>query len=297
MKIALASDLHLEFGDVDFENTENADVLVLSGDICVAQHFKGKYKYSQRYLDFFKRVTDRFPQVIYVLGNHEHYSGDLAETYFLFKAHLKFANLHILENETVDIDGVTFIGTTLWTDMNQEDSLTLQYMPNAMNDFREVRNSNRMVHRKVPLYLKDLNTDQYVKDDKGYLIPNGFKEKIEPGRFSPEDSVLEHKKALDYINAVVSERADQKFVVCTHHCPSESSVHPKYRHESIMNGAFRSKLDDFIAYRPQIKLWTHGHTHEQFDYHISSTRVVCNPRGYIGYEPQADSFQVKYIDL
>jgi len=36
MKIAVASDLHLEFTGIDLRNTENADVLVLSGDICVA---------------------------------------------------------------------------------------------------------------------------------------------------------------------------------------------------------------------------------------------------------------------
>ncbi len=36
MKIAVASDLHLEFGDLDFENTQGAEVLILSGDICVA---------------------------------------------------------------------------------------------------------------------------------------------------------------------------------------------------------------------------------------------------------------------
>jgi hypothetical protein len=74
-------------------------------------------------------------------------------------------------------------------------------------------------------------------------------------------------------------------------------VHPKYAHDKIMNGAFASALDDFIAYRPQIKLWTHGHTHEPFDYMIGTTRVVCNPRGYSGHEPKADNFKLQYIDL
>jgi predicted phosphodiesterase len=36
MKIALVSDVHLEFGDLDFENDSGADVLILGGDICVA---------------------------------------------------------------------------------------------------------------------------------------------------------------------------------------------------------------------------------------------------------------------
>ena len=40
LKIALGSDLHLEFGPITLNNDENADVLVLAGDICVAAHFK-----------------------------------------------------------------------------------------------------------------------------------------------------------------------------------------------------------------------------------------------------------------
>ena len=180
--------------------------------------------------------------------------------------------------------------------MNEEDSLTLYHMKSMMNDFRCFKNSDRPVYRTVPLYLKD-DDDNYVLDENDNYIPNGSKQKAEASRFSPEDAVVEHRKALDYINAVVSERANDKFVVVGHHCPSKKSIHPKYAHDTIMNGGFASDLDDFIAYRPQIKLWTHGHTHEQFDYMISETRVVCNPRGYIGHESQADSFKLKYIEV
>jgi len=48
---------------------------------------------------------------------------------------------------------------------------------------------------------------------------------------------------------------------------------------------------------PQIKLWTHGHTHEEFDYMVGTTRVVCNPRGYINYENRADDFKLKYVEI
>jgi hypothetical protein len=57
-----------------------------------------------------------------------------------------------------------------------------------------------------------------------------------------------------------------------------------------MNGAYSSDLSDLILDHPQIKFWTHGHTHDQFDYMIGSTRVVCNPRGYKGYEESAEYF-------
>jgi hypothetical protein len=56
-------------------------------------------------------------------------------------------------------------------------------------------------------------------------------------------------------------------------------------------------MDQFIMDRPEIALWTHGHTHEDFDYMIGTTRVVCNPRGYIGHESRADTWQPKLITL
>jgi hypothetical protein len=72
---------------------------------------------------------------------------------------------------------------------------------------------------------------------------------------------------------------------------------PKYANDTIMNGGYTSDLIDFIMERPQIKLWTHGHTHDPFDYMIGSTRVVCNPRGYSGYENRADYFELKYFNI
>jgi len=48
---------------------------------------------------------------------------------------------------------------------------------------------------------------------------------------------------------------------------------------------------------PQIRLWTHGHTHEDFDYMVGSTRIVCNPRGYINHEERADTWQPKLVEI
>ena len=64
-----------------------------------------------------------------------------------------------------------------------------------------------------------------------------------------------------------------------------------------MNGGYHSDLSEFILDNPQIKLWTHGHTHEDFDYMIGSTRVVCNPRGYINYESRANNWKLKVMEV
>jgi len=268
MKIALGSDLHLEFGALELHNTESADVLVLAGDILVAKHLNGVHHHDQRYRTFIQQCCERFPKVVYVLGNHEHYGNDVQQTRIELEAKLNYPNLYILDDTTTIVDDVVFVGTTLWTNMNDEDSLTLYHVKHMMNDFDTIKNSART-----------LNT--WGK----------------PAKLTPEDTVEFHKKSMDYINHVVSKDADKKYVVVGHHCPSFKSVHPKYANDKIMNGAFASDLDDFIAYRPQIKLWLHGHTHEDFDYVLSSTRIVCNPRGYIGHENRADSFKLKYIEV
>jgi hypothetical protein len=93
VKIALGSDLHLEFGAIELHNTETADVLILSGDILVAKHLNGVHHHDGRYRKFFKECCERFPKVIYVLGNHEHYAHDVQKTLAYLKQELVYDNL------------------------------------------------------------------------------------------------------------------------------------------------------------------------------------------------------------
>jgi len=314
MRIAICSDLHLEFGDINLQNTDNADVLILGGDICVASdigkpdsnNFMEGAK-SNRITDFFKRCSFQFPHVILIMGNHEHYHGDFATSANKIKSMLEsnmLSNVYLLDKEIKTIDDVTFVGGTLWTDMNKNDEMTKFHVSRRMNDFQCVKNGARMVTRTVPIY--ELNPDytpdgknggKYLQNEAGFYIKIGDKKKQEPSTFCPEDAFDEHKKMVDYIQTVIEGKFDQKFVVVGHHAPSRLSTHPRYKHDTLMNGAYSSSLDDFIVDHPQIKLWTHGHTHEDFDYMLGSTRVVCNPRGYIKYEERADNFQLKTVEI
>jgi predicted phosphodiesterase len=307
MKIALASDVHLEFGPITLDNTEGADVLVLAGDICVAKHLTDASPtyakvLAREYREFFDHVCKEFEHVVYILGNHEHYSGDVAHSYNILKEHLDYGNLHILEKETWKHQGHTFIGGTLWTDMNREDPLTLMHTKNAMNDFREVLNSTRMVVRRVPVYMKNLlwtedgkNGGQYIKDAKGNLVPNGEKFIEEPARWTPEDSVEDHKRMLGYIDIITQDPGS--YIVVGHHAPSSQSIAERFKHDTLMNGAFKSELHDFIEARPQIKVWIHGHMHNNSNYWVGETRVVCNPRGYVGHEDIANWFKLQYLEV
>lgn len=289
MKIAICSDVHLEFGQLELENTHNAEVLVLSGDICTACDLRVTDSIlssakTDRYLDFFTACSRNFPHVVYVMGNHEHYHGDYADSIVHIKSALKhLENIHVLDKEIWELDDHVFIGGTLWTDMNGEDEMTMNHVSRRMNDFQICENSNDMVNYRV-----------WDEKDDGKTV----KFKTRPATLSPRHVVEDHKAMLKVIEETYDSIPPWKtVVVCTHHAPSKSSEHPRYMHDTLMNGAYNSRLDNFIMDRPAIKLWTHGHTHEDFDYMIKSCRVVCNPRGYINYEDRADRFELKVVEV
>ena len=275
MKLAICSDLHLEFGDITLRN-EGADVLILGGDIMTAQElhdFKAddvkfadeltRRGTAQRYREFLARCSSEFPHVIYIAGNHEFYHGKYPDAYtYLEEECQAFNNVYFLEQSKKEINDVTFIGATLWTDMNNGDRTTLMIVQEMMNDYRVIRNS-----------------------DKNYA------------RLKPLDTYNRHRKSLDYIKSVINSNPNKKYVVVGHHAPSKKSVKPRYAEDVERNGAYSSDLEDFILAYPQIKLWTHGHTHDAFDYAIGNTRIVCNPRGYIGYESRADDFALKFVEV
>jgi hypothetical protein len=308
MKIAVCSDVHLEFGPLTLENPGDVEVLILSGDILVerdldewneAQAGQGFMRYrSEMFHTFFQECSAAFPHVIYVAGNHEHYHGDFKFT--LSELKKKFAylkNVHVLDKEVFKLGEYTFVGSTLWTDMNKEDPLTLFHMKDYMNDFRIIKNSNRQVYRNVPLYAYDDNGSVKL-DEKGYQMQIGMKKKEEPSRFSPEDAVEENKKCFAFIQHVVSEAKDgEKVIVVGHHTPSHQSCHPRYSHDTIMNGGYHTNYEDYIVDHPQIVLWTHGHTHEKYDYMIGETRIICNPRGYVGHEQISREFELKVVEV
>ena len=273
MKIQLASDVHLEFGPISFDN-HGADVLILSGDICVAADLlhrdepiiADRFDRSSKIHTFFQECCSRFKNVIYIMGNHEHYHGDFAKTLGKLKNHLGYlVNLHILEKESVIIDDVTFICGTLWTNMNKEDPMTMAHIRGVMNDYRVIDDT------REPVHYRDVDGNFHTR----------------VGKFSAVGSVVEHKEMLAFIKKTILANPEGKFAVVGHHSPSKLSTKPMYEKEFIT----------FILDHPQIKLWTHGHTHHAFDYMIGSTRIVCNPRGYDGYEDNTGFDITKILEI
>ena len=278
MKIAVCSDLHLEFGGIELNNIENADVLVLSGDILCAEDLNRRYGdigpyarvESHRYIaatvyrDFLDHISLKFPTVIYVAGNHEFYGCKWNKTLDILKEVLDdYSNIFFLENDIREVGDVTFVGCTMWTDMNGRDPMTLNMIESYMSDFR------RITHDQGSYYSK----------------------------LKPMDTVTRHDKSRKFIEKTVTSDPTKKYVVCTHHSPSFRSIPPEFADQHHGNGAYATVLDEFILDNPQIKMWTHGHTHDVFDYMIGETRIVCNPRGYKGYEQRAKDFTLNYFEV
>lgn len=257
MKIRILSDLHLEFGTLTVPETDDDKdtILILAGDIGIASK-------QYTYVEWVEDMSMRFKEVIYIMGNHEHYHGKYPTTkQKLLEGLADCPNVHVMEKEVKVFEDVAFICATLWTNMDNMDALTMFDAKNRMNDYKCVRTGP---------------------------TSEPWKRKL-----SPKDTVEDHINAVHYIFAEIEKQkeAGNKVVVVTHMAPSRQSIHEIYKNEP-MNGAYVSDLDERIYDAGEV-IWCHGHTHVSFDYMIGDTRVICNPRGYDPFEVNPD-FDVNF---
>ena len=165
-----------------------------------------------------------------------------------------------LQNDEVIIDGVRFLGCTLWTDLNLMGNQPLA-MVSALSDTKDYRNIDHTA--SVPL--------------------------------QPMHTLNEHKASLDFLTESLNTPFDGKTVVVTHHSPSEQSCISKFRGDPS-NYCYASRLDRFVEVMAP-ELWCHGHVHQSNNYVIGTTRVICNPRGYDEYEPNPEFDPQLVIDI
>lgn len=261
-KIAYCSDLHLEFGRLNAE-LPDADILLLAGDIYVNDLFN-KHDSTDNVIDFFTEISKKYKNIIYVPGNHEYYDSSIFTLdcdFFDFLNSL--GNVHYSDNSVICVDDVLIIFSTMWTDMNRSNPVVLNSCKHGMQDYRKI------------LYSKTY--------------------------FTPEDSVTLHElhrnSLIDNLQATRKIKLDpcddKKIVVMTHHAPSLQST----QHKNNLDYAYGSTDLDDIIIDSDIQYWIHGHTHSNHDYMIGHTRVLSNCRGYIGYEKEADNFEIKIIDV
>jgi Icc-related predicted phosphoesterase len=231
MKFNIMSDVHNEFSVLPIPQTE-ADVVILAGDIHL----------GNRAIDWAQQFEK---PIIYVMGNHEYYKGHFETVNQRIKEAAVGTNINVLDNDEVVIQGVRFIGGTLWTDFNL---------------FGESRAE-----------FAKLDANQSMSDYRIIRVGPNYR------RLHPRDTIYLHEKTVSFLKAALDKPFSGKTVVVTHHAPSKRSVHPRYEFDSL-TPAYASDLEAFMS--EKIVLWVHGHMHNSNDYVLNGTRIVSNPRGY-----------------
>jgi len=231
VRIHILSDLHVEVTDFEPPDT-GADVIVLAGDIHNGTRGLewGVEKFGGR-------------RIVYVPGNHEYYDDELRGGMRRLAARARELGVRLLDNAAVEIDGVRFLGSTLWTDFcldgAERRAEVMEFSRPFIVDFRAIRDGD--------------------------------------GPFTPEASVRLHEDSRRWLAERLAEKFAGPTVVITHHAPHPLSVHARFATHRA-NGGFVSNLEEMMG---AAALWIHGHTHNSFDYTVKGTRVVCNPRGYV----------------
>lgn len=153
MKIGVMSDVHLEFGGLEGP-LPDVDVMVLAGDIFVADDYFLGSRHYDTVREFAEQVTYSSNYVVFVPGNHEFYHSEYNDAIEKMRAMCEEFDFYFLHNDQKTIEGRHFIGSTLWSDSDPEVVI-------KMNDYRvisygegrlTVRDSNRM-HKEAVEFL------------------------------------------------------------------------------------------------------------------------------------------------
>lgn len=285
MNIQLLSDLHLEShpGFVP-EPAPGADLLVLAGDI--GSYQAGSALAAQGDADFgLQRFSPRHgwpTPVLFVPGNHEYDGLDFDEAHTRLRETCERLGITWLEREVVQLGGVRFVGTTLWTDFDALGPLAGQTMPDPASS-------------TFPAHFKHPNsqfTRQLKARDKAFRAANYYLRKTGTTRAGePWLAEQVREQALvcqDWLQHTLNTPFDGPTVVVTHFAPSLRSSDPRYG-LVLGTAGFCNALDPLLAHA---QLWLHGHLHCPSDYEHAGCRVVANPRGYdkkqehLGFVPQ-----------
>lgn len=263
MKILPISDVHLEFSHLPLYNTDGADVLVICGDLLIAHDLYylakrpmmpspiGKrWGRGMRYREFLSQITSEFEHILYVPGNHEYYHGRWTQVPDWIRAEcIRYPSIKVLNNQWIELNGVTFIGGTMWTDMNRHDNQVLYQLPKLLNDYRYIRNDAYNYRRLTVL-----------------------------------DVAIAHKAFLSFLTSTLNSlrhaSLSNDIVVITHHAPTYHSITPSFGPLDVEIHGYASDLSALIESYPEITTWLHGHIHSASKYQIHNTTIACNPRGY-----------------
>lgn len=271
MRIGLISDCHLERPG-DYVNVVNllpeqpVDVFVVAGD---ATSFD--YCFPMCELIHEKLGCD----VIFVPGNHEYYSTRMYNsTVKLFNkqweaSFSKHDRLHFLQNNSIEIGGVHFFGTTWWTnfegaaDMTEED---LSYFADFSYIHTKRKTAKEITEEKNKL-------SELFNDDP--LFTRLMAKKIEMTKPITKDQMIKMNKESVRLYKKWYKETEGKKVLISHFPMLSSLQHPYFE----PSGYFVSGDRKVIEKMPP-DLLIYGHTHYNIDVNDAGTPCVSNMYGY-----------------
>lgn len=253
MKIQLFSDLHLESNPHwQPQPAPDADVLVLAGDI-VADDHSGLARFSPHH---------GWPTpVLFVPGNHEYDRQDWDSAHARLQESCARLGITWLERKSIVLNGVRFIGTTLWTDF---DALC----PNPQGEKALARQlkTREKAFRAANFYLEKAQTTR-----------NG-----QPWRSNTLREQNWVCRAWLHEALTTPSPNGEPTVVISHFAPSLLSADPRYG-VVVGTAGFCNALDDWLHHA---NVWLHGHLHAPCHYTHNGCRVVANPLGYAAKNEQ-----------
>ena len=252
-----ASDLHLEmYGehhDLDLlpinklwnfnSNKTDTYYLALVGDIGNPFHLNLSR--------FFDKIANKYKHIFYIAGNHEYYSIEKIKNNINdHKKEIsilcqKYQNIYFMDNDIITIDGINFIGSTLWTNIPQDKS---EIVKKSMNDYRYIYNND-----KTNITIE--NTNNWNAESINFI-----------------------KKSLELVDGpivILTHHAPlfnnpQLNILC---------ADQKYNTSDIIY-AFHNDLDWILDESYDIMLWIYGHTHYSNKFTHKNIIFATNQLGY-----------------
>lgn len=232
MKIRIYSDLHLELlEELPKLHLPSVDLVILAGDI-------------HRGVEGIRwaKATFKNQPVVYIMGNHEYFHGDLVSTLAEARNEANGSNVHLLEQDVLELPNVTVLGCTLWTDFGllgaERVAMCKATALNHVSDYRVIFHEDRPA--------------------------------------CPDDMRRISRESYHWLDQHI-QAAKKPLIVATHYGPSRLIANPDYAVDD-MTASFVSDYDALL--RTPVRLWVTGHTHHCMDQKHLGIRFISHQKGY-----------------
>ena len=251
MKIRVLSDLHIDIATWEPPDAD-ADVVVIAGDI---RNGTGGFNWARKHF--------WGSEIICVLGNHELYGFGLDTAPVFLRQEASRVGVTLLDCNEAVLDGVRFLGVTLWTDFRL---------------FADRAKSMDPCEREAIFQRTCFEAERSISDFSYIDPPEGTR----TDRLTALNLIALHQRQRKWLRQALARPFAGRTVVVTHHAPSARSIEgfagwPGDPRAGTGARAAAYASDTEMLGAP-VDLWIHGHVRATLDYVERGTRVICNAR-------------------